>query len=293
MKTILLVLATLLALSSGFRPSARTSFLRTSTSASSLMMDYKVVLVRHGESTWNEEGKFTGWYDCPLSTKGAQEAKEAGKILGDEGYKFDVAFTSMLKRAIQTCWYSLEATDCMYIPIKNAWELNERHYGGLQGLDKKQTVAKHGIDQVNIWRRSYATPPPDCDEDSEHAPSNDPKYDGMPEARKIRAESLSTTLDRVLPYWDKEIVPTIKSGKKVLIAAHGNSLRALVKHLDGISEDTIAGLNIPTGVPLVYTLDEDMRPVKSPRSMGELSGEYLGDQDAIRARIEGVKKQTG
>ena len=154
-------------------------------------------------------------------------------------------------------------------------------------------MAKHGIDQVNIWRRSYATPPPDCDESSEHATCNDPKYDGMPGAQAVRAESLATTLDRVLPYWEKEIVPMIKSGKKIIIAAHGNSLRALVKHLDGISEETIAGLNIPTGVPLVYTLDDNMRPIKSPKSIGELSGEYLGDQDAIRARIEGVKAQTG
>ena len=250
----------------GFRPTGSASSFRKL----SLGMSHQVVLVRHGESTWNQEGKFTGWYDCPLSEKGAKEAQEAGQILSAEGYKFDVAFTSMLKRAIRTCWYSLEETDCMYIPIKNAWELNERHYGGLQGLDKKQTVAKHGIDQVNVWRRSYATPPPVCEESSEHNPANDVKYNGMPEAQAIRAESLATTLDRVLPYWEKEIVPTIKSGKKIIIAAHGNSLRALV-----------------------YTLDDNMKPIKSPNSMGELSGEYLGDQDAIRARIEGVKAQTG
>ena len=181
----------------------------------------------------------------------------------------------------------------MYIPVINAWELNERHYGGLQGLDKKETVEKYGLEQVNIWRRSYATPPPDCDEKSEHAPCNDEKYKDMPAAQAIRAESLKTTLDRVLPFWEKSIVPKIKSGNRVLIAAHGNSLRALVKHLDSISEEVIAGLNIPTGVPLVYTLDDDMRPIKSPRAMGELSGEYLGNQDEIRARIEGVKAQTG
>lgn len=258
-----------------------------------MKMDHKLVLVRHGESTWNQEGLFTGWYDCPLSDKGAKEAADAGALLNEGGYKFDIAYTSMLKRAIRTCWYSLEETDSMYIPIVNAWQLNERHYGGLQGLDKKDTVAKYGLDQVNIWRRSYATPPPDCAEDSEHAPCNDPKYNGMPAAQAIRAESLATTLDRVLPFWESDIVPTIKSGKRVIIAAHGNSLRALVKHLDGISEDVIAGLNIPTGVPLVYTLDDNMKPIKSPNAMGELSGEYLGNQEQIKARIEGVKAQTG
>lgn len=256
-------------------------------------MDHKLVLVRHGESTWNLEGKFTGWYDCPLSENGAKEAQAAGKELDKAGYKFDIAFTSMLKRAIRTCWYSLEETDSMYVPIVNAWQLNERHYGGLQGLDKKETVAKYGLEQVTEWRRSYATPPPNCDDGSEHAPCNDHKYNGMPEAQAIRAESLKTTLDRVLPFWESDIVPTIKSGKNVLVAAHGNSLRALVKHLDGFSEEVIAELNIPTGVPLVYTLDDDMRPIKSPRGIGGLSGEYLGDQEQIRARIEGVKKQTG
>jgi 2,3-bisphosphoglycerate-dependent phosphoglycerate mutase len=263
------------------------------SSRSVLSMNTELVLVRHGESTWNDLGLFTGWYDCALSEKGRKEAQSAGLLLKDQGYTFDIAYTSTLKRAIRTLWYSLEETDCMYIPIVNAWELNERHYGGLQGLDKKDTVAKYGLEQVNIWRRSYDVPPPPCNEDSEHHPKNDVKYKNIPAACKINGESLALTLERVLPYWDSTIAPTLRSGKRVIIAAHGNSLRALVKHLDGISDEVIAGLNIPTGVPLVYELDDNLKPVPHEDAIAPLSGRYLGDQEAIKAKIEGVKKQTG
>jgi len=257
------------------------------------MIEYELVLVRHGESTWNEENKFTGWYDCPLSNKGKGEAQEAGDLLRQYDYSFDFAYTSMLKRAIKTLWYSLEKTDSMSIPIRNAWQLNERHYGQLQGLDKKATVEKYGSEQVNVWRRSYDIPPPECDTDSVHAPINDKKYAEHPGAQKIKGESLCNTLERVLPYWESDIVPTIKSGKKVIIAAHGNSLRALVKHLDGISEEEIAGLNIPTGVPLIYKLDENLHPIPQKDAIAPLKGKYLGNQENIKARIEGVKNQTG
>lgn len=251
---------------------------------------HTVVLVRHGESTWNQENKFTGWYDCPLSEKGHVEAAAAGQLLKENGFVFDVAFTSYLKRAIRTLWHVLECNDLMYIPIRNAWELNERHYGGLQGLNKQETVDKYGKDQVQIWRRSYATPPPPTDLDSSHYPMNDPKYKEL--GLEIRTESLSTTLQRVLPYWEKEIVPVIKDNKRVIIAAHGNSLRALVKYLDDIPEDVITELNIPTGVPLVYELDDNMKPIRHSDAIAPLQGRYLGDQEEIRNRIAGVKNQT-
>jgi len=251
---------------------------------------YTLVLVRHGESTWNQENRFTGWYDCPLSEKGHKEAKAAGKLLEEDGFKFDIAYTSKLKRAIRTLWYSLEQTDSMYVPIVNAYELNERHYGALQGLDKQETVNKYGIDQVTIWRRSYDVPPPECELDSPHYPKNDPKYaeDGF----YPRTESLATTLERVLPYWKNTIAPSVLSGKKVLIAAHGNSLRALVKYLDDIPTESIAELNIPTGVPLVYELDENLKPIVHEDSIDPLKGRYLGNQADIKARIDGVKNQT-
>jgi 2,3-bisphosphoglycerate-dependent phosphoglycerate mutase len=248
---------------------------------------YTLVLVRHGESTWNQENKFTGWYDCPLSVKGHEEAKNAGELLAKENFKFDIAFTSYLKRAIRTLWHVLESTDQMYIPIRNAWQLNERHYGGLQGLDKQQTVDKFGKDQVLIWRRSYDIPPPECDVTSPHYPGNDPKYASLD--IKLRTESLKTTLDRVLPYWEKEIAPVVKSGKKVVIAAHGNSLRALVKYLDNIPDNVIAELNIPTGVPLVYELDSNLRPIPHAQAISPLQGRYIGNQEEIKNRIQGVK----
>eukprot|EP00563_Minutocellus_polymorphus_P009196 CAMPEP_0181022636 /NCGR_PEP_ID=MMETSP1070-20121207/1617_1 /TAXON_ID=265543 /ORGANISM="Minutocellus polymorphus, Strain NH13" /LENGTH=283 /DNA_ID=CAMNT_0023099585 /DNA_START=134 /DNA_END=985 /DNA_ORIENTATION=+ len=253
-----------------------------------------LILVRHGESTWNLENKFTGWVDVPLSPKGHEEVIEAGKLIKAEGLKPSVAHTSLLKRAIRTLWHVLEQTDLMWIPTNKAWELNERHYGSLQGLDKQQTVDKHGKDQVLIWRRSYDIPPPTVDTSSEHHPSNDPRYASHTFDENF-TESLATTLDRVLPYWENKVVPDLKAGKDVIIAAHGNSLRALVKHLDNIPEDEIAELNIPTGTPLVYKLDDDLSVIPASASDGAIAplrGKYLGDIDAVRARIEGVKNQT-
>mmetsp|Transcript_11172 Transcript_11172/g.14701 ORF Transcript_11172/g.14701 Transcript_11172/m.14701 type:complete len:280 (+) Transcript_11172:33-872(+) len=252
---------------------------------------HTLILVRHGESTWNLSNKFTGWYDCPLSPKGHEEVKEAGQLLKKEGLKADIAFTSLLQRAIRTLWHVLEQSERMWIPVTKAWELNERHYGALQGLDKQETVDKFGKDQVLVWRRSYDVPPPTVDKTNEHHPANDERYAGV-EFDEDFTESLSTTLERVVPYWDAEIVPHIKAGKTVLVAAHGNSLRALVKHLDGIDEGTIAGLNIPTGTPLVYELDENLKPIPQAGAIAPLQGRYLGDQEAIKARIEGVKNQT-
>lgn len=252
---------------------------------------HTLVLVRHGESQWNLENKFTGWVDVPLSPKGHEEVTEAGKLIKEEGIKFDVAYTSLLKRAIRTLWHVLEQTDLMWIPVNKKWELNERHYGALQGLDKQETVDKYGKDQVLVWRRSYDIPPPVVNKDSEHHPANDPRYASFDFPEEF-TESLATTLDRVLPFYETEIVPQLKEGKDIVIAAHGNSLRALVKHLDGIDEETIAELNIPTGTPLVYKFDDDLNVIPSDKGMSPLRGEYLGDQDAIRARIEGVKNQT-
>jgi len=220
------------------------------------------------------------------------EASEGGKLLKEGGYTFDMAYTSVLKRAIKTLWIVLEELDLMYIPIVNTWRLNERHYGGLQGLNKQETVDKHGKDQVLIWRRSYDIPPPECDESSEWYPGNDPRYANVDKADLPTTESLKLTGERFMPIWENEIGPAIKSGKKVIIAAHGNTLRALVKHLDNISEDEITGLNIPTGVPLVYELDDDLNVIANEKGIAPLQGLYLGDLDDVRARIEGVANQT-
>lgn len=252
---------------------------------------HTLVLVRHGESTWNLENKFTGWYDCPLSRKGVEEVTQAGQLIKGEGIKPEVAHTSLLKRAIRTLFHVLDETNSLWINVSKAWELNERHYGNLQGLDKQETVDKYGKDQVLVWRRSYDIPPPTVDKTSPHHPSNDPRYAEFDFPEEF-TESLSTTLDRVLPYYEENIVPQLKDGKTVLVAAHGNSLRALVKHLDGIDEATIAELNIPTGTPLVYELDEDLKVIPNPHGLAPLTGRYLGDQEAIKARIEGVKNQT-
>jgi 2,3-bisphosphoglycerate-dependent phosphoglycerate mutase len=252
---------------------------------------HTLVLVRHGESTWNLENKFTGWYDCPLSERGHEEAIEGGQLIGAAGIKADVAFTSLQKRAIRTLWHVLEQSDRMWIPVTNNWNLNERHYGALQGLDKQETVDKYGKDQVLVWRRSYDVPPPTVDKTSPHHPANDERYSGVDFPEEF-TESLATTLARVVPFFESTIAPALKADKTVLIAAHGNSLRALVKHLDGIDEATIAELNIPTGTPLVYELDDDLKPIPQPGAFTPLQGRYLGDQDAIRARIEGVKNQT-
>lgn len=254
---------------------------------------YTLVLIRHGESVWNLANRFTGWHDVDLSPKGVEEAQEGGALMAKEGLQFDVCYTSVLKRAIKTANYCLEATNQMWLPTLKAWQLNERHYGGLTGMDKKETVEKCGEEQVMIWRRSYDIPPPEVEKTSEYYPGNDRRYKSLTPQQLPTTESLKLTLERVLPYWESEIVPAIKSGKRVLIAAHGNSLRALVKHLDDIAEDVIPSLNIPTGVPLIYELDENMRPVVSPDAVAPLKGRYLGDKDDVLARIQGVANQTG
>jgi 2,3-bisphosphoglycerate-dependent phosphoglycerate mutase len=243
---------------------------------------YKLVLIRHGESVWNKENLFTGWTDVDLSDKGVQEAKEAGRLLKEAGYTFDVAFCSVLKRAIRTLWLVEDALDLMWIPVQFYWRLNERHYGALQGLNKAETAAKYGEAQVKIWRRAYATPPPELTRDDARYPGKDPRYADLRPQELPLTESLKDTVARFLPLWHETIAPTIKTGKRVVIAAHGNSLRALVKHLDGISDEAIVELNIPTGIPLVYELDKELRPIKS---------QYLGDPEAVRKAAEAVAKQ--
>ena len=243
---------------------------------------YKIVLLRHGESTWNKENRFTGWTDVDLSEKGRDEAKRAGEVLRAEGWTFDVAFTSVLKRAIRTLWFVLDELDLMWIPTTKAWQLNERHYGALQGLNKAETAAKFGEEQVLIWRRSYDTPPPALTADDERYPGRDPRYVGLSKDELPLTESLKETVARVIPYWSREIAPVVKAGKRVIIAAHGNSLRALVKYLDDMSEEAIIKLNIPTGVPLVYELDENLKPIKSY---------YLGDPEEIARAAAAVAAQ--
>lgn len=255
-------------------------------------MVYKIVLVRHGESTWNDKNLFTGWVDCPLSEKGLGEAKKAGELLKEGGFTFDKAYTSTLKRAIKTLWICLEELDLMYIPIVNDWRWNERHYGALQGLNKQETVDKYGKEQVLVWRRSYDTPPPEVDMDDKYFPGNDPMYANVPKDVLPRAESLKLTEARFMPMWEQDLVPEIKAGKNILVAAHGNTLRALVKHLDNISSEEICELNIPTGVPLVYELDENLKPIQNKNAIAPLSGYYLGDQEEIKQRIGAVAAQT-
>ena len=242
----------------------------------------KLVLLRHGESTWNLENRFTGWTDVDLTPKGVEEAWEAARLLGEGGYTFDVAYTSLLKRAIRTLWIAMDGMDLMWIPVHRSWRLNERHYGALQGLNKSETAAKYGNEQVLAWRRSFATPPPPLTPDDPRHPARDRRYADLPPAELPAAESLKDTIDRFLPYWHGTIVPDILAGRRVLIAAHGNSLRALVKHLDDISEEEIVGLNIPTGIPLVYELDDDLKPVRHY---------YLGDPEAAKKAAEAVAKQ--
>ena len=243
---------------------------------------YKVVLLRHGESTWNRENRFTGWTDVGLSEKGVQEALEAGRTLRAEGYVFDIAYTSVLARAIKTLWIVLEEMDLMWIPVVNHWRLNERHYGALQGLNKAETAEKHGMEQVKIWRRSYDIPPPALTRENDRYPGRDPRYADLTDEELPLTESLKDTVARFLPYWEEIIGPMVRTGKRVVVAAHGNSLRALVKYLDNVSEQEIVGLNIPTGIPLVYELDENLKPIKSY---------YLGDTEAIQAAAEAVANQ--
>ncbi len=242
----------------------------------------KLVLLRHGESTWNAENRFTGWKDVELTAKGLDEAKAAGRLLRQEGYEFDVAYTSVLKRAIKTLWQVQEELDRMWIPVHHSWRLNERHYGALQGLNKAETAARFGDAQVKVWRRAYATRPPALEDGDPRLELDDPRYVGLAPGEYPRTECLKDTVERFLPYWHAEIAPAVLSGKRVIIAAHGNSLRALIKYLDGISDDAIVELNIPTGQPLVYELADDLRPVRHY---------YLGDEDAIRASIAAVANQ--
>jgi len=243
---------------------------------------YQIVFIRHGESEWNKENRFTGWTDVPLSDKGTSEALEAGRLLKKEGFVFDVAFTSVLKRAVKTLWLVLEEMDLMWIPVSHSWRLNERHYGALQGLNKTETAAKYGDDQVKIWRRSYDVPPPLLEKSDERRPGKDPRYTSLTLSELPDGECLADTVARAVPYWEKMIVPEIKAGKKIVVAAHGNSLRALVKYLDNLSEKDILDLNIPTGVPLLYELDADVKP---------LAHRYLGDEDAIAAAQAAVANQ--
>lgn len=242
-----------------------------------------LVLLRHGQSTWNKENRFTGWVDVPLSELGAEEARAAGRLLLNEGYAFDFAFTSVLKRAIKTLWLALEEMDRMWIPVHNTWLLNERHYGALQGLNKKETVDKHGEEQVHIWRRSYSIPPPALSIDDPRVPHRDPRYASIDPASLPLTESLKDTVARVLPFWESTIAPMVRSGQRVLIASHGNSLRALVKKLDNISDERIAELNIPTGIPLVYHLSDDLKPMNSF---------YLGDPEAVARATQAVANQS-
>lgn len=243
---------------------------------------HTLVLIRHGESVWNKENRFTGWKDVPLSEKGHEEAIEAGRLLKAEGFEFDEAYTSVLKRAIRTLWHVMEQMDLMWIPVTRSWKLNERHYGSLQGLNKSETAAKHGEDQVKVWRRSYDIPPPALETSDERWPGHDRRYAGLSKAELPVTECLKDTVDRVVPYWNGELAPKIKAGKRLVIAAHGNSLRALVKHLDGISDEDIVELNIPTGMPLVYRLDANLRPI---------SKKYLGDAAAVEAAMAAVAAQ--
>lgn len=243
----------------------------------------KLVLLRHGQSSWNLENRFTGWTDVDLSDTGVAEAHQAGKLLLAGGYIFDLAYTSVLKRAIRTLWIALDELDQMWIPVINAWQLNERHYGALQGLNKAETAEKFGQEQVHIWRRSYSVPPPSLNLDDPRHPKFDPRYASLTAKELPATESLELTLKRVLPFWFKEIVPRLKDGQRLLAAAHGNSIRALVKHLDNISDDEIVELNIPTGIPLVYELDADLKPLRHY---------YLGDAALAEAKAAEVARQA-
>jgi len=243
---------------------------------------YKLVLIRHGESTWNLENRFTGWTDVPLTDTGVAQAREAGRLLKEAGYDFDLAYTSVLKRAIWTLWHTLDVLDRTWLPVLKHWRLNERHYGALQGLDKAETAAKFGDQQVLVWRRSYDTPPPALEAGDPRSERADPRYAKLAEGEVPLTECLKDTVARVLPFWNDSIAPAVRSGKRLVIAAHGNSIRALVKYLDGISDDDIVGLNIPNGIPLVYELDADLKPLRSF---------YLGDPEAAAKAAAAVAAQ--
>jgi 2,3-bisphosphoglycerate-dependent phosphoglycerate mutase len=243
----------------------------------------KVVFIRHGESLWNKENRFTGWTDVDLTEKGAREAVDAGRILRSEGYVFDIAFTSVLKRSIRTLWLTMEEMDLMWIPVHNSWRLNERHYGALQGLNKAETAERFGQEQVHLWRRSYDVRPPALNPDDERSPAQDPRYADIAPRDIPLTECLKDTVARVLPYWNDALVPAIQSGKRVLVVAHGNSMRSLVKYLDGISDSDIVGLNIPTGIPLVYEFNDDMSVIRSY---------YLGDPEEVKKAAQAVADQA-
>jgi 2,3-bisphosphoglycerate-dependent phosphoglycerate mutase len=243
----------------------------------------RLVLLRHGQSQWNLENRFTGWVDVPLSERGVDEAREAGRLLRADGFRFDVAYTSVLKRAIKTLWIALEELDQMWIPVHNRWRLNERMYGALQGLDKAEMSQKHGAEQVKLWRRSYDVPPPAMDRSEPAWPGHDPRYAGLAPHEIPATECLKDTVARFLPLWQSEIAPRVRTGERVIIVAHGNSLRALVKHLDRIGDQEIVELNIPTGIPLVYELDDELNPIRS---------RYLGDPEAAKARAEAVAREA-
>jgi len=243
---------------------------------------FRLDLLRHGESTWNKENRFTGWHDVDLSDKGREEALEAGRLMAEQKFEFDVAYTSVLKRAVRTLWIALDEMDMMWIPVHRSWRLNERHYGALQGLNKAETAAQHGETQVKVWRRSYDIPPPALTEEDPRHPSHDRRYASLSTSQLPLTESLKDTVARFLPYWHETIAPDIKAGKRVLIAAHGNSLRALVKYLDNVSEQEIVELNIPTGIPLVYQLNDDLKPLQKF---------YLGDQEAAAKKAAAVANQ--
>ena len=243
---------------------------------------HTLVLLRHGESDWNRENRFTGWTDVDLSARGLEEARAAGRLIAEAGLGFDIAYTSLLKRAIRTLWLTLDALDLMWLPVEKSWRLNERHYGALQGLNKAETAARFGEAQVLAWRRAYDTPPPALEAGDPRLPDADPRYAALSPEERPRSECLKDTVARVMPYWEGTIAPAIRAGKRVLVAAHGNSLRALVKHLDGVSDSDIVGLNIPTGVPLVYSLDARLRP---------LGHRYLGDAEEVAKRIAAVSAQ--
>ncbi|GCB62809.1 hypothetical protein scyTo_0009582 [Scyliorhinus torazame] len=249
------------------------------------MAAHRLVLIRHGESTWNQENRFCGWFDADLSDTGLQEAARGARALAEAGYQFDICFTSVLKRAIRTLWAVLEGVDQMWVPVVRSWRLNERHYGGLTGLNKAETAAKHGEQQVKVWRRSFDVPPPpmDPEHDFYSTISKDRRYADLSEDELPSCESLKDTIARALPFWDEEIVPQIKAGKRVLIAAHGNSLRGIVKHLEGMSEEAIMELNLPTGIPIMYELDKNLKPVKPMQ--------FLGDEETVKAAMAAVAAQ--
>jgi 2,3-bisphosphoglycerate-dependent phosphoglycerate mutase len=243
---------------------------------------HKLVLIRHGESTWNLENRFTGWTDVDLTPTGVEQAKQAGRLLKAEGYDFDVAYTSVLKRATRTLWHTLDELDRTWLPVIHSWRLNERHYGGLQGLNKAETAKKYGDEQVLVWRRSYGTPPPPLELNDPRSERGDVRYAKLAPEQVPLTECLKDTVARVLPFWNESMAPAIRAGRRLVVAAHGNSIRALVKYLDGISDDAIVGLNIPNGIPLVYELDDELRPLRHY---------YLGDADAAEKAVAAVASQ--